>query len=48
MLSPAIRLEPNVPDFNFCLAICAGKKVALSEYLFLDTTKVQGTFCAAT
>ena len=24
MLSPAIRLEPNVPDFQFCLAICAG------------------------
>ena len=48
MLSPAIRLEPNVPDFNFCLAMCAGRKVAPSEYLLLDATKIQGTFCEAT
>ena len=27
MLNPAIRLEPNVPDFQFCLAMCAGRKV---------------------
>ena len=32
MLSPAIRLEPNVPDFQFCLAMCAGRKVFICEY----------------
>ena len=31
MLSPAIRLEPNVPDFQFCLSMCAGGKVFICE-----------------
>ena len=31
MLSPAIRLEPNVPDFQFCLAMCAGRKIFICE-----------------
>ena len=35
MLSPAIRLEPNVPDFQFCLAMCAGRKVVI----FVNATK---------
>ena len=48
MLSPAIRLEPNAPDFNFCLSICAGRMVTVSKYLFVDATKLQGAFCAAT
>ena len=26
MLSPVIRLEPNVPNMDFCLQICAGKQ----------------------
>ena len=38
MLSPAIRLEPNVPDMNFCLALCTGRQdpfLTVSDYLFI-------------
>ena len=51
MLSPAIRLEPNVPDFNFCLAMCAGrvsifemqpKYRALFEETFQGYHKIHG------
>ena len=27
MLSPAIEMQPNVPDLEFCLAICTGNLV---------------------
>jgi len=39
MLSPAIRLEPNVPDFQFCLAMCAGTQDATyATWSHLDHT----------
>merc|ERR1712223_883218 len=39
MLNPAIRLEPNVPDFQFCLAICAGTQDATyATWSHLDHT----------
>merc|ERR1711962_13995 len=39
MLSPAIRLEPNVPDFEFCLAMCAGTQDATyATWSHLDHT----------
>merc|ERR1719278_1677886 len=28
MLSPVIRLEPNIPNMDFCLQICAGTQDA--------------------
>merc|ERR1712223_1411210 len=39
MLSPAIRLEPNVPDFSFCLSICTGTQDATyATWSYLDHT----------
>jgi len=39
MLSPAIRLEPNVPDMNFCLALCTGTEDATyATWSHLDHT----------
>ena len=38
MLSPAIRLEQNIPDFNFCVVICAGRKMTVSENSFVYET----------
>ena len=28
MLSPAIRVEPNTPDFDFCIALCTSTQDA--------------------